>query len=221
MVRVANALLRHGDLATGDWTIGDWTMASGETGLLTRNPWVVRRALTVAEYHRMGEVGILTEDDRVELIEGELVAMSPIGSEHSGTVNALNQCLVEAIGRRGVVAVQNPVRLDDLSEPQPDFSVLKPRADFYRRATPRPDEVLLIVEVADSSLAYDRNVKRSLYARHAIPEFWIVNLVAGEIEVCRTPEGEQYTSISRVGRDGVLEPQLLPGATIPVAALLG
>jgi Uma2 family endonuclease len=196
-------------------------MASGETGLLTRNPWVVRRALTVAEYHRMGEVGILNEDDRVELIEGELVAMSPIGSEHSGTVNAITQCLVEAIGRRGIVAVQNPVRLDDLSEPQPDFSVLKPRADFYRRATPLPHEVLLIIEVADSSLAYDRNVKRSLYARHGIPEFWIVNLVAGKIEVCRTPEGEQYTSISRVGRDRVLEPLLLPGAVIPVAALLG
>jgi Uma2 family endonuclease len=196
-------------------------MASGATGLLTRNPWVVRRALTVAEYHRMGEVGILNEDDRVELIEGELVAMSPIGSEHSGTVNAINHCLVEAIGRRGIVAVQNPVRLDDLSESQPDFSVLKPRADFYRRATPLPHEVLLIIEVADSSLAYDRNVKRSLYARHGIPEFWIVNLVAGEIEICRVPEGEQYKSVSCVGRDGVLEPMLLPGAAIRVAALLG
>jgi Uma2 family endonuclease len=196
-------------------------MASGETGLLTRNPWVVRRALTVAEYHLMGKAGILNEDDRVELIEGQLIAMSPIGSEHSGTVNALNHALVQAVGDRGVVAVQNPVQLDDLSEPQPDFAVLKPRADFYRRATPRPDEVLLIIEVADSSLAYDRNLKRSLYPRHGIPEFWIVDLTAGEVEVCRGPQGEQYTSISRVGREEVLEPQMLPGATIPVAALLG
>jgi Uma2 family endonuclease len=196
-------------------------MASGETGLLTRNPWVVRRPLTVAEYHRMGEVGILTEDDRVELIEGELIAMSPIGSEHSGTVNALNRMLVQTVGDRGVVAVQNPVRLDDLSEPQPDFAVLKPRDDDYRRATPRPDEVLLIIEVANTSLAYDRAVKRSLYARHGIPEFWIVNLAAGEVEVCRVPTGDQYTSISHVGRGGILEPALLPGATIPVAALIG
>lgn len=196
-------------------------MAPGEMGLLTRDPWVTRRPLTVAEYHRMGEVGILNEDDRVELIEGELIAMSPIGSEHSGTVNAFNQCLVEAIGRRGIVSVQNPVQLDDLSEPQPDFAVLKPRADFYRRATPRPTDVLLIIEVADSSLAYDRNVKRSLYAKHGIPEFWIVNLTAGEIEVCRTPENGQYASVSAVRRDGVLEPQSLPGAVIPVAALLG
>ena len=196
-------------------------MASGETDLLTRHPWVARRPLTVAEYHLMGEAGILTEDDRVELIEGQLIAMSPIGSDHSGTVNALTRMLVLAVGDRGVVAVQNPVQLDDFSEPQPDFSVLKPREDDYRRATPRPDEVLLIIEVAKSSLAYDRAVKRALYARHGIPEFWIVNLAAGEVEVCRNPAGEEYASVSRVGRDRTLEPELLPGAAISVAALLG
>jgi Uma2 family endonuclease len=196
-------------------------MASGETGLLTRNPWVARRALTIAEYHRMGEVGILTERDRVELIEGELVAMAPIGSEHSGTVNALTRLLVEIVGDRGVVAVQNPVQLDDLTEPEPDFAVLKPRPDYYRRATPRADDVLLLIEVADSSLAYDRAVKRSLYARHGIPEFWIVNLTAGEVEVCRTPTGDNYASVLHVGREAILEPVLLPGAAIPVATLLG
>ena len=196
-------------------------MAPGETTLLTRNPWVARRALTVAEYHRMGEVGILTERDRVELIEGQLVARAPIGSQHSGTVNALTRRLVLAVGDRGVVAVQNPVQLDDLTEPEPDFAVLKPRADDYRLATPRADEVLLIVEVADSSLAYDRNVKRSLYARHGIAEFWIVNLVAGEVEVCRSPSGDDYASVTNVGRGGILEPELLPGATIPIDALLG
>ncbi len=196
-------------------------MAPGETGLLTRNPWVTRRPLTVAEYHRMGEVGILTEDDRVELIEGELVAMPPVGSNHSGTVNVLTHRLVQVVGERGVVAVQNPVQLDDLSEPEPDFAVLKPRSDYYRRATPRPDDVLLIIEVADTSLAYDRAVKRSLYALHKIPEFWIVNLTAAEVEVCRKPTGDHYASVSRVGHDGILELELLPGAAIPVAALLG
>jgi len=196
-------------------------MVSGETGLLTGNPWVVRRPLTVAEYHRMGEIGILTEDDRVELIEGELIAMSPIGSEHAGTVNALTRMFVQAVGDRGVVAVRNPVQLHDLSEPQPDFAVLTPRDDDYRRATPRADEVLLIIEVANTSLAYDRAVKRSLYARHGIAEFWIVNLAASEVEVCRTPSGDQYMSISHVGRDGILEPVRLPGATMPVAALIG
>ena len=196
-------------------------MESRATGLLTRNPWVARRPLTVADYHRMGEVGILTERDRVELIEGELIAMSPIGSEHAGAVNALNRRLVQVVGERGIVAVQNPVRLDDLSEPQPDFAVLKPRPDDYRKATPRPDEVLLVIEVADSSLSYDRGVKRSLYARHGIPEFWIVNLTAGEVEVCRAPSGDSYASVSQVGREGTLEPELLPGVAIPVAVLLG
>ena len=107
--------------------------------------------------------------------------------------------------------------------------MLRPREDDYRRATPRPHEVLLIIEVADTSLAYDRGVKRSLYARHGIPEFWIVNLTAGEVEVCtagevevcRMPIGDQYASVSTVGREGILEPQLLPGAVIPVAGLLG
>jgi len=196
-------------------------MANGVIETLLRNPWVARRPLTVAEYHRMEEAGILTEDDRVELIEGQLIAMSPIGSDHSGTVNSLTRALVRAVGDRGVVAVQNPVHLDDLNEPQPDFSVLKPRADDYRRATPRPHEVLLIVEVANTSLHYDRAVKRTLYAHHGIPEFWIVNLAAGEVEVCRQPSGDSYASIIRVGRDGVLEPELLTGATIPVAALIG
>jgi Uma2 family endonuclease len=169
----------------------------------------------------MEEAGILTEDDRVELIEGQLIAMSPIGSDHSGTVNSLNRMLVLAVGDRGVVAVQNPVQLDDLSEPQPDFSVLKPRDDDYRRATPRPHEVLLIIEVAHSSLAYDRAIKRSLYARHGIPEFWIVNIAGGLVEVCRKPVGDDYASLFQAGRDATLEPELLPGVAIPVAALFG
>ena len=196
-------------------------MSPGETDLLTRNPWVTRRPLTVAEYRRMGDAGILTEDDHVELIEGQLIAMSPIGSDHSGTVNVLTRALVRAVGDRAVVAVQNPVQLDDLSEPQPDFALLRPREDDYRKATPRPREVLLIVEVASSSLAYDRAVKRSLYARHGIPEFWIVNLAGNEVEVCRRPSGDQYASITQVGRDGLLEPELLPGAIIPAAVLIG
>jgi Uma2 family endonuclease len=196
-------------------------MPPGETGLLSRNPWVTRRPLTVAEYHRMGDVGILTEDDRVELIEGQLVAMTPIGSNHSGTVNSLTRELVLAVGNRGVIAVQNPVQLDDLSEPQRDFAVLKPRADDYRNATPRADDVLLVIEIADSSLAYDRAVKRALYARHGIPEFWLVNVGANEIEICRTPAGDQYALIARAGRDAVLEPELLPGVAIPAAAILG
>src|SRR6476659_3569905 len=151
-----------------------------EPRLLAAHPWVTRRPITVTEYHRMGEVGILGDRDRVELIEGELVAMSPIGSYHHGTVNKLNHALVQAVGERAVVSVQGPVRLDEFSEPEPDLALLKPRPDFYRDAHAGPADVLLLIEVADTSLNYDRAVKRALYARHTIQELWIVDLAAGE-----------------------------------------
>ena len=106
-----------------------------EPRLLAAHPWVTRRPITVSEYHRMGEVGILGDRDRVELIEGELVAMSPIGSYHHGTVNKLNHSLVQAVGERAVVSVQGPVRLDEFSEPEPDIALLKPRRTFTRTAT--------------------------------------------------------------------------------------
>ena len=191
----------------------------GETHLLAAHPWVRRRPITVAEYYRMADAGILTERDRVELIEGELVAMSPIGSYHHGTVNTLNHALVHAVGDRAVVSVQGPVRLDDLSEPEPDFALLQPRPDFYRSAHAVPADVLLLIEVADSSLNYDRAVKRALYARHGIPEFWIVNLTAGEVEICREPGAGGYASIAIAGRDRELEPSLLPGVRISAASL--
>ena len=190
-----------------------------EPRLLAANPWVARRPITVAEYHRMGEVGILGERDRVELIEGELVAMSPNGSYHTGTVNRLTHSLVHAVGDRAIVSVQNPVRLDDLSEPQPDFALLRPRADFYRDAHARPADVLFLIKVADTSLDYDRAVKRALYARHAIPEFWIVDLTSAEVEVCREPGADGYAAVVRVSRDGVLEPERLPGVRIQASAL--
>lgn len=187
--------------------------------ILAANPWVTRRPITVAEYHRMGEVGILGERDRVELIEGELVAMSPIGSYHHGTIITLTQALVRAVGDRAMVSVQGPVRLDDFSEPEPDFALLRPRSDTYRNAHAEPADVLLLIEVADTSLNYDRAVKRALYSRHAIPELWIVDLNAGEVEVCRQPGAGGYAAVTRVGRDGVLEPALLAGVRIQTATL--
>ena len=170
-----------------------------ELGVLSRYPAALRRLLTVDEYHRMGEAGILTDDDRVELIEGELVAMAPIGSEHVAATNALTHLLVLAVGDRGIVSVQNPVRLTRRSEPQPDFAVLKPRDD-YRTTLPRPEDTMLAVEVANTSLDYDRNVKLALYARSGIPEVWIVNLAAMEVEVYRSPVADSYTFVALAGR---------------------
>jgi Uma2 family endonuclease len=185
------------------------------------DPHVARRPITVGEFLRMGEVGILNPRDRVELIEGELIAMAPIGSNHAGTVIALNDALTAAARGRALVSPQNPVQLGDRSLPQPDYAVLVPRADRYRTAHPRPHEVLLLVEVADSSLGYHRDVKHRLYARNGISELWIVNLVDGNVEVCRSPGPDGYASITAAGGTDVLEPERLPGARIRVADILG
>lgn len=192
-------------------------MDQGYLGLLSRYPATRRRLLTVDEYHRMGEAGILTEDDRVELIEGELVAMAPIGSEHVATTNVLNRLLVVAVGDSAIVSVQNPVRLTQHSEPQPDFAVLKPRD--YRAMLPRPEDTLLAIEVANTSLGYDRTVKLALYARSGIPEVWIINLAAKEVEVYRAPAGDRYTSASTVSQTGSVAIVAVPNVLIPVARI--
>ena len=192
-----------------------------ETGLLIRNPWVARRKLDIWEYHRMGEAGVFTEGDRVELIEGELIQMSPIGSAHSGAINGTTRALVRAVGDAAIVSVQNPVRLGDHSEPEPDFLLLRPRADDYRIRTPVAGDVLLLIEVADSSLRYDRAVKLPLYARHGVPEVWVVDLAASLVEWFRLPEGEAYTETGRAVRGETLTPALLPDVPVPVTAILG
>jgi Uma2 family endonuclease len=189
-----------------------------ELGLLSRYPATPRRLLTVDEYHRMGEAGILTDDDRVELIEGELVAMAPVGSEHVATTNALTRLLVLAIGDRGIVSVQNPVRLTQRSEPQPDFAILRPRDD-YRTALPGPADTILAIEVASTSLEYDRGVKLALYARSGIPEVWIVSLAAEQVEVYRSPVGDNYTLVTRAGRSDVLTIEAFADVRVPVDAI--
>ena len=193
-------------------------MEGAELGVLSRYPAVPRWLLTVHDYHRMGEAGILTEDERVELIEGQLIAMPPPCPEHTASTNSMNRLLVLAVGDRGIVSVGNPVRLNRFNEPQPDFSVLKPRDD-YRRMTPRPEDTMLAVEVSNSSLAYDRTVKLALYARSGIPEVWIVNWGAAEVEIHRSPVGDEYTSFARVGRGAHLTIEALPDTTISVDAI--
>ena len=193
-------------------------MDRNDLGLLSRYPAAPRHLLTVDDYHRMGEAGILTDDDRVELIEGELVAMAPIGSEHIASTNALTRLLVLAVGDRGIVSVGNPVRLNRHSEPQPDFAILKPRDD-YRKTLPRPEDTMLAVEVANTSLEYDRKVKLALYARSGIPEVWIVNLTAREVEVHRSPAADTYLSVTRAGPSDDLTIEALPNVLIPVVTI--
>lgn len=154
---------------------------------------LTRHKLTVDDYYRMAEAGILGKDDRVELIDGEIIDMAPIGQVHAAVVNGLTRALVMACGEKAIVSTQNPVRVNRLNEPQPDFAVFRPRADFYATGErPGPADTLLVVEVADSSLRFDTKVKLPLYARSAIPEVWIVDLPGRVLHAYRRPAGDAY-----------------------------
>jgi Uma2 family endonuclease len=157
---------------------------------------VKSRHFSRAEYQRLAETGVLTEDDRVELLEGTIAAMSPIGPYHSGVVNFLTDFFTRKLAGRAVVCVQNPLRIDEHSEPQPDLMLLKPRDDFYRRAHPTPADVRLLVEVADASLELDRDYKAGLYARAGVPEYWLVDLVRRVIVVHGQPAGDRYALVA-------------------------
>ncbi len=177
------------------------------------------RAFTVDEYYRMADSGILTEDDRVELIKGEIVQMTPIGSRHGACVDQLNQILSFHLDRRAIVRVQGPVRLDEYSEPEPDIALLTPRDDFYAESHPCPEDVLLIVEVADASVRYDREVKIPLYAKAGIPEVWLVNLQDKCVEIYMSPSGSDYEDVRRF-KEGTISPQGFPGIEIDLKDIL-
>jgi Uma2 family endonuclease len=181
---------------------------------------IPRHRLTVGEYYRMAEAGILAPDARVELIEGEIVDMTPVGSGHMSVVNRLNRMLTVAVGELAIVQVQGPVRLGDRSEPEPDLALLKPRADFYREKHPTPEDVLLIIEVSDTTVAYDRSVKIPLYARHGVLEVWLIDLESSRIYVHRNPHNGSYADVLNLDRPGVTALSLLPGAVIDLAGLL-
>lgn len=190
-------------------------------GLAAEQALVSRRLFTFAEYQRMCEAGILHEDDRVELIDGEIVQMPPVGSPHVVTVFELNYLLMRAVGDRAVVSVQIPVQLAGNGAPEPDLALVKPPRARYRAAIPSADDVLLAIEVSDTTLKYDREVKRPLYARHGIPEMWIVDLDAGAVEVCRGPAADgSYGSVETAGREDVLTIAALPGVTVAVRDFL-
>jgi Uma2 family endonuclease len=151
-----------------------------------------RHRLTVADYRRMGETGIIAAKDRVELIEGEIIDMSPIGSLHAALVDMVASLLHQHCGRSAIVRNQNPLALDDVSQPQPDITVLKSRQDFYSTAHPGPADVLLVIEVADTSLSFDLGVKVPLYAAHGIPEVWVIDAASRRTHRFRRPEGGRY-----------------------------
>lgn len=182
---------------------------------------VMKHRFTVEEYHRMGAAGIFSEDDRVELIEGEIVEMSPIGSRHAACVDRLNHLFSQRAGERTIVRVQNPIRLSGHSEPQPDLALLRPRLNFYAHAHPSPEDVLLVVEVAETLADYDREVKVPLSARAGIPEVWLAELDAEKIEVYRQPGPHGYQEVQTVRRGQQLFPQAFPELALASDDILG
>ncbi|GBD10223.1 hypothetical protein HRbin22_02490 [Candidatus Thermoflexus japonica] len=185
------------------------------------NPSVMVRKFTVEEYHRLTEAGILSEDDPVELIEGVLVEMSPVGSRHAACVRRLADWFFTRRGHRFLVSVQDPISLNEYSEPQPDLALLRPRADFYASAHPGPPDVLLVIEVAESSADYDREHKLPLYGRAGIPEAWVVDLGRGEVVVGRDPSPEGYRTIRIARRGETLSPLAFPDLALSVEEILG
>ena len=181
-----------------------------------------RHRLDVDDYHRMVDAGILGKEDRVELIDGEIIDMAPIGQGHAAVVGGLTRSLVMACGDKAIVWVQNPIRLDRRSEPQPDFAILRPRADFYAAGKrPGPSDVLLLVEVADSSLRYDLTVKLPLYARAGIAELWIVDLKRRALDAFRRPAGDGYAEVSTHRPGDRLALAAAPGITVSLDLMFG
>ena len=180
-----------------------------------------RRWFTVDDFYKMADSGILARGERVELIEGEIIEMSPVGSRHAASVKRLIQFLSAALGDRAVLGAQDPVRLDDFSEPEPDVSVLRPRADFYAENHPGLEDIFLLVEVSDSSLSFDRDVKLPVYAAAGVPEVWVVNLVDSVLEVHTTPERGGYADVRHLHPGETVAAKEISGLELQVTSILG
>jgi Uma2 family endonuclease len=176
---------------------------------------------TAEEYQEMGKAGILTPNDRVELIDGEIVQMPPIGSSHQETVDTVNEMFVSRFAPVARVRIQGPVRFADSSEPEPDIMLLERRTGSYRSSHPQPQNVLLAVEVSDSTLRSDRAVKVPYYAHYGIQEVWLVNLPEDTVDVYRNPEGSSYQEITRLHRGETVSPLAFPDVTLDIGDLLG
>lgn len=179
-----------------------------------------KRLFTVSEYEQMTQAGIFADDDRVELIDGEIFEMAPIGSRHAACVRRLRLLLSQQLGDRALVDTQNPVYLHDRSEPQPDVVLLRHRADLYVAGHPRPSDVFLVIEVADTSLPYDRDIKVPAYARSGIPEVWVVDLTSMSVFVYRMPSPQGYRDRQHVRSGQTITPQAFPELDLPVDSIL-
>lgn len=182
---------------------------------------LARKLFTTAEYHQMIEAGIFREDDRIELIEGELYPMSPIGPRHAAAVNRLTECLSEQLRAIAIISVQNPVELSEYSEPQPDLTLLKRRADFYSQSLPSPSDVLVAIEVSDTTHEKDRTLKIPAYARAGIAEAWLIDLFNDRIEIHSQPASGIYQETRIVLRGQPVVSKTIPQLQLNADDILG
>ena len=171
---------------------------------------ILHKKFTVGQYHQMIESGILTKGDRVELIEGEIIEMSPVGRKHAACVDRLNELLVLKLATKAIIRVQNPILLSNNSQPQPDLAILRRRDDFYRNEHPQVQDIFALIEVSDTTIEYDRNIKIPLYAANGIAEVWIVNLNEQVIEVYSSPTQINYEQVDTFNQQQTLNFQAFP-----------
>lgn len=182
---------------------------------------VTKKLFTVDEYYRMVEAGILSERDRVELIEGEIIEMSPFGHRHVVCVDRATHILNTALNRRALITVQNPLRLNRYNEPQPDVVVMKWRDDYYASKLHTPEDTLFVLEVSDTSLRYDTKIKLPIYAEAGVLELWIQNLQENVLLVCRDPAGRKYNTRLTLSRGETISPLAFPDVSFRIEDLLG
>jgi Uma2 family endonuclease len=178
-----------------------------------------RTRISADRYQKMVETGVLTQYDRVELIDGDMLNMAPIGLNHSAVTDRLTKLLVLSAGDSAIVSPGRSLKLGEYSVPQPDLMLLKLREDFYAAQIPVAPDVLLLVEVSDSSLAYDQGIKRALYARHGVEEYWVVDLQGERVFVYGEPAGEGYARVVECTRVDIVSPRAVPAVQIQVGTL--
>lgn len=182
---------------------------------------ILRKKFTVDQYHQMIETGVFTDRDRVELLQGEIIEMSPIGRQHAACVDRLTELLVRELGSRAIVRVQNPIQLSDKSEPQPDFAILRRRSDFYSEGHPQADDIFALIEVSDTTVEFDRTIKVPLYAQNLITEVWMLDLKADAVQIYREPSTAGYQQLQTFRRGQSVSFQALPDIQFQVEQLLG
>jgi len=180
---------------------------------------LLTRKFTIEQYNQMGEINIFQPEERLELIKGEILKMSPIGAKHASMVTRLTNLLVYELHQKALVSVQNSIVLDDYSEPQPDLVLLKPRSDYYENKKPEPEDIYLLIEVSDSTIIYDQTIKIPLYAENKITEVWLFNLNNKTLEVYRQPENNSYQSIQKLNSKKTINSLVFPELIIKLSEI--